>query len=904
MNTNTNTIRLPARSIATPSPMLVAPIAVRVANDDQYIDAPATLSSQKPQKRHGTNHQGAVTQAPEGKKKAKSETEQKKKPPRPGELYPQIPTRTVPTMGVFQRLSPTALYAYRNERNDVICGVLDCPSGRTTVIYGKKDGHAAWYPAEDAALNKHLPNRPLYHLEAIARARALPVVVACSEAAADTLQNELQGAIVVSIMPGAANRTDWSPLRGRTVTVWPDAGADGLKLACDIARHIDDDQPADSASPLVRVARLPDALPEDWKPGQQPAEGENVNYQAIVDAAVEVKEITDADDESGVEYPKNYVMTPSGLAYLMPSTKEGVPDAEIEVTTRPFEVVALASDHLGKGSSIVMKWRDDQGRPQTFIAPKYNITNPRSDVFSRMSDADFGYDPSKATYLRTFLMKLKCSSFVRLVDKCGWDKSEMSAFIMPGGEVVGNGDGDKIVFRSEGVDIEKAAEDYSESGTLEEWQDNVARLAVGNDLLVLALCIAFTSPLLAPLQSAMSDADDDVEPGGVHLYGTSSTGKSTAAVVAASAWGGRSVLKQWKSTDNGMEGMAERANGTGLFLDEMTAIDARKLNDIIYMLGNMFGKTRMSSDTALRTTKTFVLAFLSSGEHSLATQVASVGGKVMPGVEARMPSIPADVGAGMGLFSNLHGETDPARFSSQLKKAARKYHGTASRHFLRHLVEELKRENFDEFCMKFNKYVREFVEKNVPAGVSGQVRRVASRMGVMAAAGEIATSYGTLPWPKGTAMSSVGAAFQSWRKVRGGDGAAEEINAVQQVRSFLEMYGEERFTCYERAENAIDAASDVQPDDFTGGARNRVGFRRLNKSGTWDYIITPRAWEDVICKGIDPARAARAVCDVGALIVDGRNLKVKQKLPGMSDRVRCYIVTSAIFTAGDASDAQ
>ncbi len=850
-----------------------------------------------------------TTYSPPPARQADEKAKKPKRQPkaiRPGELCPEIPTKKYPAIDAFQRLKPDAIYVYCNAEQNVICAVLNCGSDRKTIVYGTKDGHPAWHVIDKAEQNKLLPVLPIYRAEMLARAKSLPVVVTCGEAAADTLQNELQGVVAVSVMPGAANKTDWSPLRGRTVTVWPDAGADGLKLACEIAQHIDDDQPADSASPLVKVARLPDALPEDWKPGQQSAEGENVNYQEIVDAAVEVKEITDADDESGVEYPKNYVMTPSGLIYLMPATssREFASDTEIEVTTRPFEVVSLASDHLGKGSSIVMRWRDDQGRPQTFVAPKYNITNPRSDVFSRMSDADFGYDPSKATYLRTFLMKLKCSSFVRLVDKCGWDKSEMSAFIMPGGEVVGNGNGDKIVFRSEGVDIEKAAEDYSESGTLEEWQDNVARLAVGNDLLVLALCIAFTSPLLAPLQSAMSDADDDVEPGGVHLYGTSSTGKSTAAVVAASAWGGKSVVKQWKSTDNGMEGMAERANGTGLFLDEMTAIDARKLNDIIYMLGNMSGKTRMSSDTALRTTKTFVLAFLSSGEDSLATQVASVGGKVMPGVEARMPSIPADVGAGMGLFSNLHGETDPALFSSQLKKAARKYHGTASRHFLRHLVEELKRENFDEFCMKFNKYVREFVEKNVPVGVTGQVRRVASRMGVMAAAGEIATSYGTLPWPKGTAMSGVSAAFQSWRKVRGGDGAAEEINAVRQVRSFLEMYGEERFTCYERAENAIDAASDVQPDDFTGGARNRVGFRRLNRSGTWDYIITPQAWEDVICKGIDPARAARAVCDAGALIVDGRNLKVKQKLPGMSDRVRCYIVTSAIFTTGDASDTQ
>lgn len=898
---NTTVIRLPARSIATPSPMLVAPIGIQIANDEPRFDEPAAPVSAK---RRGTNQRQDAVQSPDDKKKEKGESEQKKKPPRPGELYPRIPTRKVPALDAFVRLSPTALYVYRNAQNEVICGVLDTPDGRTTVIYGKKDGHPAWYPVDDVILNKHLPNRPLYHLEAVARARTLPVVVACGEASADTLQNELQGAVVVSVMPGAANKTDWSHLRGRAVTVWPDIGEAGLKLACEIARRIDDDQPADSASPLVRVARLPDTLSEDWKPGYQPAEGENIDYQAIADAAVVAAEVAGADEGDGIEYPKNYIMTPSGLLYLAPSSREFVADTEVEVTTRPFEVVSLASDHLGKEASIVMKWKDDQGRQQTFVAPRYDITSLRSDVFPRMSAVGFGYDPSKATYLRTFLMKLKCDNFVRLVDKCGWDKSEMSAFIMPGGEVVGNGEGDRIVFRSEGDDTEKTAEDYSASGTLEEWQDNVALPSLGNDLLVLALCIAFTSPLLTPLQSAMSNADDDVEPGGIHLYGESSTGKSTAAVVAASVWGGKAVLKQWKATDNGMEGLAERANGVGLFLDEMTATDAKKLNDIIYMLSSAMGKTRMSSDTMMRKTKTFVLSFLSSGEHSLATQVASVGGKVMPGVEARMPSIPADVGDGMGLFSNLHGETDPALFSSMLKMAARKYHGTASRHFLRHLVEGLKRENFDEFCKTFNEHVKEFVGRNVPAGVTGQVRRVASRMGVMAAAGEIATAYGTLPWPKGTAMSGVGAAFQSWRKVRGGDGSAEEINAVHQIRSFLEMYGEERFTCYDRAANAIEAASDVQPDDFTGGARNRAGFRRLNRNGTWDYIIPAHSWADVICKGIDPTRAAKAVRDAGALVVDGKNLAVKQKLPGMSDRVRCYIVTSAIFTAGDASDPQ
>ena len=66
---------------------------------------------------------------------------------------------------------------------------------------------------------------------------------------------------------------------------------------------------------------------------------------------------------------------------------------------------------------------------------------------------------------------------------------------------------------------------FRQNGTLESWQENVARYAIGNSRLVLAISAAFAGPLVGPCSA---------EGGGLHFKGASSTGKSTALHVAGS----------------------------------------------------------------------------------------------------------------------------------------------------------------------------------------------------------------------------------------------------------------------------------------------------------------------------------------------------------------------------------
>lgn len=887
MNTTT-TVEMPVDSAATSNPFR------GVRRSGNILDFPPPSLPPAPQK---TQKAAATSEA------KKAGRGQKKTAPRPGELYPEIPTKTVPVMDAFSRLSPTSLYVYRNAQDDVICGVLDCPTGRTTVIYGKKDGHAAWYPVDD--LNRHLPNRPLYHLEAVARAASLPVVVACSEAAADTLQNELQGMIVVSVMPGAESKTDWSHLRGRTVTVWPDAGVDGLKLACEIAQRIDDDQPADSASPLVRVARLPDALPEDWKPGQQPAEGGNVNYQAIVDASVTTAEITGADDADEVKPPKNYVMTQSGLVYLIPapSFKEFAADTEIEVTTRPFKVVSAVDTRAASEAGFLLRWKNDQGRVQEFVAPKGEISNVKSDIFSRMAKLGFGFNPPHAQHLRTFFMKIYCPKFTQIVDKTGWSTSRdgaFDAFVIPGGDVIG-GDGEEVIFRNSNVDVEELKLLHTPKGTLEEWQESIAAYARGNSRLTFTISAALASPLL-PLLKAPG--------GGFHFYGRSSRGKTTALAVGASVWGdtnnpGNTIIKKWKSTANSMEGLLERVSETCAFLDETTNTNGRTIGDVVYMASDGEGKNRATRDVGLRKGKTFRLIFVSSGEKSLADQIAADSGAIQGGQDARMPSIHALVSETNGAFDDIHGFDKPASFSKYLTDKCKECHGVAGRHFIKELMHEIKDKGQEYVVDLINGQIARFREKYVRSGIDGQVERVADRFALVAAAGEIAIWLGVLPWEEGEAMTEIGRVYEDWIDGRGGDGSREDINLIKALREFLMRHGLRRFDSLRRIETASAGGQEGTADDYVSNVIDRVGFREQvsannNEPVFYDYVIPAATWDSFIrddlkatsMTGID---AAKAIRDAGFLKVGSRGMTVKRTLLTVGKQVRCYTILHTIM---------
>ena len=112
-----------------------------------------------------------------------------------------------------------------------------------------------------------------------------------------------------------------------------------------------------------------------------------------------------------------------------------------------------------------------------------------------------------------------------------------------------------------------------------------------------------------------------------------------------------------------------------------------------------------------------------------------------------MIELPADAGAGHGLFQNLHGGPDGDAFSKRLRHACEQHHGHAAPLFLEDLVA-----NRGAAVAAVREQMGRWLGQHLGRDAAGQVSRVAHRFALIAAAGELATTWGIVPWAAGTAV--------------------------------------------------------------------------------------------------------------------------------------------------------
>jgi uncharacterized protein (DUF927 family) len=263
---------------------------------------------------------------------------------------------------------------------------------------------------------------------------------------------------------------------------------------------------------------------------------------------------------------------------------------------------------------------------------------------------------------------------------------------------------------------------------------------------LLAVSTALAGPLLALANQ---------EGGGLNLFGTSSRGKTTIAQAAASVWGRGSspgFVRAWRATANGLEGIAASATDTVLILDELGVVEARDAAAAIYGLANGTGKARAARDGSLRDPKTWRTLILSTGELPIEGKLAEdKGRRARAGQLVRMLYIPADRGAGFGVFDDGGVDGDASNIADDLKRAAVVNYGTAGPEFVRRL---LKRDA-EAAARDLRLVIDEFVKSRIPVGADGQVIRAAQRLGLIGAAGELARTLSICPWREGKGCSTV-----------------------------------------------------------------------------------------------------------------------------------------------------
>ena len=750
--------------------------------------------------------------------------------------------------------------------------------------------------------------RPLLGLDRLAAMPVAPVVITEGEKARDAAAVLLPDAVAMAWQGGAnaVDKSDWQPLAGRVVWLWADADEAGDKAVQKAEKRLREAGAAEvrrvNLEALARVASEVDGKPA-LLPGEQLTEGDDAadlvargwcaaHVVLLIEAGEFLTSAPGAKSESvapevhtsapgSEEVEKARDDTPrrgfrlddKGVYFV--DVKDGV-QAPPRWICAPLDIHASVRDPHNCGWGLLVGFEDPDGRPHREIIPARAFNGEGLDASGLLLDRGLAIAPKGRPLLLEYLQTARPRKRARHTVRTGWhDADDGATFVLPD-RAFGHG-GEEWIFEGDSP----AGNTYRQKGTLAEWRDGVARRCAGNSRLVFAVSMAFASPLLH-LAGA--------ESGGFHLRSNSSDGKTTALRVAGSVCGGQDYMQRWRATSNGLEALAMQHCDAPLLLDELAQLDPREAGEVAYMLANGSGKTRAGRTGGMRARSDWRLLFLSAGEVGLVQHMAEVGKQAKAGQELRLAEIPADAGAGMGLFENLHESGGGADFAKALDQATRKHHGSAWAGFLSRLVSESP----EAISAAVHDGLRAFDKRFLSDDASGQARRVAGRFALVGVGGELATDWKITGWEPGEAMKAAGVCFKSWLSNRGGEGNQEERAILQQVREFLRRYGESAFTDWDRP-SMKDTHAPVRSD--------RAGWRRHDEvKDEVHYFVSNEAFRGRLCKGFDPGAVGRLLIAKGFAVPGTEAVRpwlVKESIPG-EGRPRAVHILPEIFEAEDA----
>lgn len=811
---------------------------------------------------------------------------------------------------------PSMRWQYHNEAGQLLCWVLRFEPRNESE---RKQFFPLTY-CEDGTGSRswrwqglHDP-RPLYNLDKLAANVAAPVIVAEGEKSADACALLFPDAVAVTMLNGAQSphKTDWRPLAGRTVWLWPDNDAAGRECMAKVATLA---QQAGAASVAVfnldafacdpcSDAEYPEfgikrPLPGKWDAADAVTAGWTAGHAALLmqqpdflqpgsAPAVQVADTPRkaADDASGEQLP-HFHCNEQGVWYFG-RNDEGNNMPPLWVCSR-LEITASTRDAKNESWGRLLEFDDLDGTHHAWAMPMELLSGDGNEYRRMLLSMGLQIAASgKARNLLTqYIQTTQVEQRARCVERTGWHGN---VFVMPD-RTIGE-DGERILFQSASA----TPGTFRQKGKLFTWQANGATLCAGNSRLVFAVSSAFAAPLLHIT---------GMESGGVHFRGDSSTGKTTALRAAASVWGGIEYLQRWRATDNGLEALAAQHSDCLLVLDELSQVDPKAAGEAAYMLANGGGKARANRTGGLRDPASWRILFLSSGEAGLSEHMAEAKKKPKAGQEIRLLDIPADAGAGRGMFENLHQYANGAAFSKGLTEATSKHYGTAAQPYIAKLVE-----HHEKAAEWIKKAQREFAHAHVDDGAGGQVHRAALRFALIGAAGELATKWQITGWQPGEAMRAAVTCYKAWLVQRGGAGNLEELNMLAQVRRFFEAHGEARFTDWSRPASNSEGHS---PRTI-----QRAGYRRhltnektiqdgrgedatLTNTRT-EYYVFPETFKQEVCAGFDYRVVCKLLANLGCLMTEEVANKVsytrKERLPGGEGNMRCYRITHKLFEGG------
>jgi putative DNA primase/helicase len=479
--------------------------------------------------------------------------------------------------------------------------------------------------------------------------------------------------------------------------------------------------------------------------------------------------------------------------------------------------VALVDSCDGQDAGVRLEFKTQRGGVGFWTMPRKGLGKDPSDVISELMARRYGYRHAERNLLVQYLVDLGAEDVPEYTttQKTGWVKGGDGALSFAlHSETIGD---QSIRY----LDVAPPTDPLLQRcGDIQGWQRTIGAMAAGNSRLIGAIGIALAAPLLKIL---------GVEGGGLHIFGTSSIGKSTALAVSISITG-EQRFSSWNSTTNGLEAGAEAHSDLSYPLDETKKEQAKIVDEASYFLANGVGKSRMAKDTSARNIKRWLTLFLSTGEFSMMSILQAGGVVCKGGQEARMPSIPGDAGRGLGLFDTIHNWTSPEEFADELKVQGPKNKGTVLTAFLDRLVPVANDPTWVDHQKKRHQAIVKQLQSTT-ADPGETVGRVAGRFALIQLALELAQEWGVTLFPVGQVEWAIDRLFTAWIEARGGAGSIDIKQACDRI--------EHLFVTAQHGDRI-----------HTGGSDRIIRNLLAYKVGT-DFLVPPAVFAEEIAQGVD-----------------------------------------------------
>lgn len=467
--------------------------------------------------------------------------------------------------------------------------------------------------------------------------------------------------------------------------------------------------------------------------------------------------LNDASDRIGVDYSYSR----GRISFLKPQ-KGKTPPITVQISS-PLAICGVG--YLGDDTNPVLHikvltetlvWKD-------YYSPRKNIV-AKTDFYAEL--ASIGIRTAYPAQLVSLLNVVEPKRHFRCYDHVGWHGDD---FVLHDGTVITKTERNFEVRCNFETDAR-----FTPAGDKTK-ADQMLKAVEGDDYIVSACAMILFAPVVPYLELP--------EPGGIHYFGNSTTGKTTTLIVAASLMGrgaphkveGGGVLYSWNGTAFIIEKNIGRNPDHAVLLDE--AQQLQKMDDlsrIIYSVNQ--GESKSAGNGHRGDRKVFALRspILSTGELSLQEMIESdkkLGKQYGGGAALRILDVPFN-----GLKSIPDDYENPGAFADHLRDTARQHYG--------HHFPKLVRLLVDDRDAAIER-VKELADSALPEESNSQLRRVQKRFALMAAVVELAIERGVLPWKPGTGNRALRQVFEDWKESRGGDGTHEQNRVLETFTSFI-----------------------------------------------------------------------------------------------------------------------